>query len=104
VFPTGNGCHLRLAQGVGGIQAWGGWLSEQNSDDLYLSVISLGEIERGIVIKQKVDAVFGQASARAGWRDFACCCMASESFLSMVPIARRWGQLSAEMRAWTALT
>jgi len=71
------------------------WLSEQNSDDLYLSVISLGEIERGIVIKQKVDAVF--ARRLQGWLEGLLLLYGQRILPVDGAIARRWGQLSAEI-------
>ncbi|WP_094556827.1 type II toxin-antitoxin system VapC family toxin [Synechococcus sp. 1G10] len=71
------------------------WLSELNSDDLYLSVISLGEIERGIVIKQNVDAVF--ARRLQGWLEGLLLLYGQRILPVDGSIARRWGQLSARI-------
>nr|WP_221630216.1 MULTISPECIES: type II toxin-antitoxin system VapC family toxin [unclassified Synechococcus] len=71
------------------------WLSEQNSDDLYLSVISLGEIERGITIKQKDDAVF--ARRLQGWLEGLLVLYGQRILPVDGSIARRWGQLSARI-------
>lgn len=71
------------------------WLGAQNSDDLYLSVISLGEIERGIAMKQKDDAVF--AKRLQGWLEGLLSLYGQRILPVDGAIARRWGQLSAEI-------
>lgn len=68
------------------------WLRNQREDDLFLSVITLGEIERGI--PRADDMAFRQRLTR--WledteRRFA------DRLLHVTPaIARRWGRWSAE--------
>lgn len=68
------------------------WLREQREEDLFLSVITLGEIERGI--SRASDPEFRQRLER--WledtvRRFA------DRLLDVTPaIARRWGRWSAE--------
>ena len=39
------------------------WISNQRTTDLYLSVVSVGEVERGIVRQQHRDPVFGRVPA-----------------------------------------
>ena len=43
------------------------WMSSKRSTDLYLSVVSVGEIERGIVRQERRDPAF--ARALAAWLD-----------------------------------
>lgn len=70
-----------------------GWVSRQRSSDLYLSVVSVGEIERGIAQQQKKNAEF--ASELATWLD-RLLALYGERVLSVdVSTSRRWGQLSA---------
>ncbi len=44
-----------------------GWFKRQRTSDLFLSVITIGEIERGIAMRQRLDPVF--ASTLAAWLD-----------------------------------
>ncbi len=81
---------LRRRQRDPGVVAW---LGEQNSDDLYLSVISLGEIERGIAMKQKDDGVFARRLER--WLEGLLSLYGQRILPVDGAIARRWGQLSA---------
>ncbi len=81
---------LRKRQRDPGVVAW---LSEQNSDDLYLSVISLAEIERGISMRQKDNALF--ARRLQGWLEGLLSLYGQRILPVDGAIARRWGQLSA---------
>ena len=69
------------------------WLENQRSTDLYLSVITVGEIERGFAQQRRLDPIFARELARwldeiIGWYD--------DRILGIdVATARRWGQLSA---------
>jgi predicted nucleic acid-binding protein len=83
---------LRRRQRDPGVVAW---LGAQNSDDLYLSVISLGEIERGIALKQKDDAVF--ARRLQDWLQGLVSMYGNRILPVDVATARRWGQLSARI-------
>ena len=65
---------LRLRQRDPGVVAW---ISGQRPEDCFLSVVSIGEIERGIARKRTSDAGFAQ------------------QLPVDVGVARRWGQLSA---------
>lgn len=73
---------LRLRQRDPGVVAW---ISRQRPEDCFLSVVSIGEIERGIARKRSSDAGF--AKQLAGWLD--------QLLPVDVGVARRWGQLSA---------
>jgi predicted nucleic acid-binding protein len=55
---------LRLRQRDPGVVAW---ISNQRQEDCFLSVVSIGEIERGIARKRSSDAGF--ASQLAEWLD-----------------------------------
>jgi len=71
------------------------WLSKQQESDLFLSVVSLGEIERGAEKQRTANPEFSQALFR--WletlqRNFA------DRILDITPrIARQWGALSAKL-------
>lgn len=68
------------------------WLSDQRPTDLYLSVVSIGEIERGIVRQQRRDPAF--AHVLAIWLD-SVLTLYGERILSVnLSTARRWGRLS----------
>lgn len=69
------------------------WLSRQRHADLYLSVITLGEIERGIRQQQGKDAVF--ASRLSQWLDRVLAVYQDRILPVDSATARRWGQLSA---------
>lgn len=71
------------------------WLSQQPEDQLYLSVVTLGEIERGIEKRRKVDPEF--AAALAAWLE-SLTRLYADRILPVTPgIARRWGRLSAQL-------
>lgn len=71
------------------------WLQKQQPDQLFISVVSLGEIERGIVKAGKTDAAFAQ-SLTVWLSDLVL--LYSDRILSVsAPIARRWGRLSAQL-------
>ena len=65
---------LRLRQRDPGVVSW---ISGQRPEDCFLSVVSIGEIERGIARKRTSDSGFAQLLPVD------------------VGVARRWGQLSA---------
>ena len=71
------------------------WFSHQTDDDLYMSVVTLGEIERGIEQRRKADPAF--AGVLAAWLE-SLVRLYSERILPVTPsIARRWGRLSAQL-------
>lgn len=71
------------------------WISSQRHDDCFLSVVSIGEIERGIARKRPVDPGF--ALQLAGWLDQLLRFYDDRLLPVDVGVARRWGQLSAEI-------
>lgn len=58
---------LRRRQRDAGVVAW---VREQRQEDCFLSVVSIGEIERGIARKRVNDPAF--AAQLAGWLDARC--------------------------------
>ena len=79
---------LRLRQRDPGVVAW---ISGQRQEDCFLSVVSIGEIERGIARKRTNDAAF--ASQLAGWLDQLLRLYGDRLLPVDVGVARRWGQL-----------
>lgn len=72
-----------------------GWISDQQDDQFHLSVVSLGEIERGIEKRRKVDPEF--ASVLAAWLESLTRLYADRILPVSPSIARRWGRLSAQL-------
>jgi predicted nucleic acid-binding protein len=71
------------------------WLSRQRDSELFLSVVSLGEIERGIEKKRSSDPDFAVVLGR--WLDDLVN-LYGDRILPITPtIARRWGSLSARI-------
>jgi predicted nucleic acid-binding protein len=71
------------------------WISRQRPEDCFLSVVSIGEIERGIARKRTSDASFAQQLA--GWLDQLRRLYGDRLLPVDVGVARRWGRLSAEI-------
>ena len=69
--------------------------SSQRTADLYLSVVSVGEIEKGITQQQHHDPSF--AHALALWMDRVMAWYGDRVLTIDVATARRWGQLSATL-------
>ena len=71
------------------------WMSRQRAADLYLSVVSIGEIERSVIRQQRSNPDFARTLAL--WLD-SVITLYGEHILGMnLAIARRWGQLSASI-------
>ena len=83
---------LRRRQRDAGVVAW---IREQRQEDCFLSVVSIGEIERGIARKRVVDPAF--AAQLAGWLDQLLRLYGDRLLPVDVGVARRWGQLSASV-------
>ena len=83
---------LRLRQRDPGVVAW---ISGQRQEDCFLSVVSIGEIERGIARKRSSDAVF--ATQLAEWLDQLLRLYGDRLLPVDVGVVRRWGLLSAEI-------
>lgn len=71
------------------------WIGAQRSADLFLSVVSIGEIERGIVLQQTRNPAF--AAALGEWLDAILSLYADRILGIDTAVARRWGQLSARI-------
>ena len=68
------------------------WMSARRTTDLYLSVVSIGEIERGIVLEQRRNPAF--AHALAAWLDTVLALYGDRILPIGLSTARRWGRLS----------
>lgn len=71
------------------------WIGHQRNSDLFLSVISIGEIERGIALQRGKDPNF--AAMLAGWLDQVLTVYGDHVLPFGLASARRWGQLSAAL-------
>jgi toxin FitB len=71
------------------------WLARQQEDTLFLSVITLGEIERGIAQQQARNPGF--ADDLRNWLDRTTTLFADRVLPLDAPAARIWGQLSARL-------
>lgn len=69
------------------------WMGRQRTADLFISVISIGEIERGIALQRSRDQHF--ASSLAMWLDHVLNVYGDRILPFDLASARRWGQLSA---------
>lgn len=71
------------------------WISKCSDEQLYLSVVTLGEIERGIEKQRKADPGF--ADDLTAWLE-SLERLYADRILPITPaIARRWGRLSAQL-------
>ena len=71
------------------------WISEQRSTNLFLSVVTIGEIERGIELQKKKDAEF--ATALTVWLDKVLTLYSERIIAIDLATSRRWGRLSASV-------
>jgi toxin FitB len=71
------------------------WFERQRTTDLFLSVISVGEIERGIARQRAIDPGF--ADALADWLDRMLTLYGERVLPFDLRTARRWGALSAAL-------
>ncbi len=72
------------------------WFARQRTTDLFLSVISIGEIERGILRQQTINPGF--AEALTVWLDRILILYGERVVPFDLRTARRWGALSAALR------
>jgi predicted nucleic acid-binding protein len=75
-----------------GVEAW---IGRQRSSELFVSVISIGEIERGIALQRAKDPNF--AAMLATWLDQLLTVYGDRVLPFDLASARRWGQLSAAL-------
>ena len=71
------------------------WVEARRTADLYLSVVTVGEIERGIAQQQRRDAAFAQELAL--WLDRLLDWYGERVLPVDIATARRWGRLSATL-------
>ena len=71
------------------------WLARQRTADLYLSAVTVGEIERGITQQQRRDASF--ARELMVWLDRVLALYGDRVLTLDVSTARRWGRLSGSL-------
>lgn len=71
------------------------WLTGIPANDIFLSAVTIGEIERGIVRQRAKDAAF--AEALESWFDRTIQLYADRILPVDTQVARRWGSLSARI-------
>lgn len=71
------------------------WLEAQRASDVYLSVVTLGELERGIARQTPLDPDFARDLAQ--WSERILTWFADRVISVDAATARRWGRLSAEL-------
>jgi len=71
------------------------WLHSIQSADVFLSVVTLGEVERGISQQRRINPEFAEDLER--WLDTILLRYEQRILPLSVSIARRWGQLSGEL-------
>ena len=71
------------------------WVETQRTADLYISVVTVGEIERDITQQQPRDPSF--AGELALWLDRVLAWYSDRILIVDAATARRWGQLSATL-------
>ena len=71
------------------------WLQAQRTADLYLSAVTVGEIERGIARQQRRDPSFARELSL--WLDRVLAWYGDRILGVDVPTARRWGRLSGDL-------
>ena len=69
------------------------WLARQRAGDLFLSVVTIGEIERGVARQRSQDPDF--AAVLAAWLDQVLSTYGDRILPFGLAAARRWGELSA---------
>lgn len=71
------------------------WVGRQRSSDLFLSVLTIGEIEKGISRQQRLNPVFAETLTQ--WLEDTMHHYADRILPVSVQIARRWGILSDQL-------
>ena len=71
------------------------WIKAQKAESLFISVVSIGEIERGIAQARKSDAVF--AAELEHWLETLLSLYADRLLPVSANAARLWGRLSAKL-------
>lgn len=71
------------------------WFAVNRTAEIYLSVVTIGEIERGITRQKTVDPEFALSLTR--WLETILTRYGQRILPLTASIARRWGQLSGEL-------
>lgn len=71
------------------------WLTAQRTSGLFLSVVTIGEVERGIERQRRADPAF--ADELSGWLDRVLAWYGDRILPVDLPTAQRWGRLSAAL-------
>jgi predicted nucleic acid-binding protein len=71
------------------------WIEAVYSQDLFISVVTIGEIERGIERQRQLDPQF--AASLAAWLDVVLRTYEGRILPVDIAVARRWGRLSHQM-------
>ena len=71
------------------------WVKAQRTSDLYISVVTVGEIERGVTQQERRDPSFARELAL--WLDRILAWYSDRILLVDAATARRWGRLSATL-------
>ena len=71
------------------------WLAERRDEELFLSVVSIGEIERGIALQRDRDRDFAERLMM--WLDRLLAVYGERVLPFDVVATRRWGELSARL-------
>lgn len=71
------------------------WFRRQRNSQLFLSVITLGEIERGIALRERTEPAF--AALLAAWLDQVLSAYRERILPFDLAAARRWSLLSATL-------
>jgi toxin FitB len=71
------------------------WIEAVSSQDLFVSVVTIGEIERGIERQRQVNPQF--AASLAAWLDVILRTYEGRILPVDIAIARRWGRLSHQI-------
>lgn len=69
------------------------FLGQANRDSLYISVLSLGELRKGVEAKRRADPLMAAELGR--WVDGIETTFAAQVLPVTIPVARLWGELSA---------
>ena len=71
------------------------WIEAISSRDLFVSVVTIGEIERGIERQRRLDQQF--AARLAAWVDVVLRTYEGRILPVDIAVARRWGRLSQQI-------
>jgi len=71
------------------------WIEAVSSQDLFVSVVTIGEIERGIERQRQLNPQF--ATSLAAWLDVVLRTYEGRILPVDIAVARRWGRLSQQI-------